>query len=79
MRRLNKEYTEAITGDLKSLPHEILIIWGKEDKFQKPKYSPMLEEAIPNSSLVWIDKAAHWVIDEHPDKVSELINEFMNL
>ncbi len=52
MRRLNKEYTEAITGDLKSLPHETLIIWGKEDKFQKPKYAPMLEEAIPNSSLV---------------------------
>ena len=38
----------------------------------------MLEEAIPNSSLVWIDKAAHWVIDEHPDKVSELISDFMN-
>lgn len=78
MRRLNKEYTEAITGDLKCFPHETLIIWGKEDKFQKPKYAPMLEEAIQNSSLVWIDKAAHWVIDEHPDKVSELISDFMN-
>ncbi|MGK2236840.1 MAG: 2-hydroxymuconate-semialdehyde hydrolase [Pseudomonadota bacterium] len=78
MRRLNKEYTQAIAGDLKSLPHETLILWGEEDKFQKPKYAPMLEEAIPNSSLIWLDKAAHWVADEYPDKVSELISEFMN-
>ncbi|MEM5508733.1 alpha/beta hydrolase [Pseudoalteromonas sp. AS71] len=78
MRRLNKEYTEAITGDLKSLPHETLIIWGKEDQFQKPKYAPMLEEAIPNSSLIWLDKAAHWVVDEQPEKVAELISDFMN-
>ena len=38
----------------------------------------MLEEAIPNSSLIWLDKAAHWVVDEQPEKVAELISDFMN-
>jgi len=34
MRRLNKEYTQAIAGALKSLKHETLILWGEEDNFQ---------------------------------------------
>ena len=37
----------------------------------------MLEKAIPNSSLILIDKAAHWVIDEYPDKVSKLISDLV--
>ncbi|MDO6567341.1 alpha/beta hydrolase [Alteromonas sp. 1_MG-2023] len=78
MRRLNKEYTQAIAGNLKTLSHDTLILWGDKDEFQKPKYAPMLEEAIPNSSVTWIEGAAHWVTDEQPKVVSKLLTDFLS-
>ncbi|ASM49981.1 hypothetical protein PESP_a1939 [Pseudoalteromonas espejiana DSM 9414] len=77
MRRLNKEYTQAIVGELKSLPHETLILWGEEDNFQKPKYAPMLAQAIPNSSLIWVEKAGHWCLDEQAEKILLLMSNFL--
>tara|TARA_R110000772_G_scaffold232416_8_gene343803 strand:+ start:2814 stop:3638 length:825 start_codon:yes stop_codon:yes gene_type:complete len=77
MRRLNSEYTQAIAGDLKALPHKTLVLWGDKDNFQKPKYAPMLTDAIPKASLIWLEDAGHWVIDEQPDKVCTLINTFL--
>jgi len=78
LRRLNKEYTQAITDELNNLPHQTLIMWGDQDPFQKPEYAPKLEEAIPNAKLVWIKDVAHWLIDEKPDEISEHINRFLS-
>jgi len=77
MRRLNKEYTQAIAGSLPTLTHETLILWGDKDEFQKPKYAPMLADAIPDSSIKWIEGAAHWVTDEQPESVSESLVAFL--
>ncbi|MBJ2137937.1 alpha/beta hydrolase [Paraglaciecola chathamensis] len=77
MRRLNKEYTQAIAGELKRLPHQTLILWGEKDNFQKPQYAPQLAETIPNASLVWLVNAGHWSIDEQPEKVTKLISDFL--
>ncbi len=77
LRRLNKEYTQAIAGELIHLPHETLILWGDHDNFQKPEYAPQLEQAIPNASLVWLVNAGHWSIDEQPEKVTKLIGDFL--
>ena len=77
MRRLNKEYTQAIADSLTNLPHETLILWGDRDEFQKPKYAPMLANAIPHSSIKWIEGAAHWVTDEQPEAVSELLEALL--
>ncbi|ANB24863.1 alpha/beta hydrolase [Alteromonas stellipolaris] len=77
MRRLNKEYTQAIAGALHNLPHETLILWGDKDEFQKPKYAPMLADTIPDSSIKWIEGAAHWVTDEQPEAVSESLVAFL--
>ncbi|MGO2279121.1 MULTISPECIES: alpha/beta fold hydrolase [unclassified Psychrobacter] len=78
LRRLNKEYTQAITDELNNLPHQTLIMWGDKDPFQKPEYAPKLEEAIPNAKLVWIEDVAHWLIDEKPDEISKHINQFLS-
>jgi len=77
MRRLNKEYTQAIAGDLKNLTHDTLVLWGDKDNFQKPDYAPMLADAIPGAKLVWIKDAGHWITDEQPEAVSRLIGEFL--
>ena len=78
LRRLNKEYTQAITDELSNLPHQTFIMWGDKDPFQKPEYAPKLAEAIPNAELVWIKDVAHWLIDEKPDEIGEHINQFLS-
>ncbi len=77
LRRLNKEYTQAIADEIKHLPHQSLVMWGDKDPFQKPEYAPKLVEAIPNAELVWIKEAGHWLIDEKPDEIGDRINEFL--
>jgi len=77
LKRLNNEYTQAITGELNKLPHQTLILWGDKDPFQKPEYAPKLAKEIPNAELVWIKDVGHWLIDEKPDEIGEHIDLFL--
>lgn len=76
--RLNPEYTQAIAGELKHIPHETLVLWGEHDEFQKPSYATKLAETIPKTSLVWIKKAGHWPMEEKPDDVIHYLMSFLN-
>jgi pimeloyl-ACP methyl ester carboxylesterase len=63
---LNPEYTLAIGDQLRRLEHETLIMWGRQDPFQRPSYAEQLRAAIPNARVAWIENAAHWVMGEKP-------------
>jgi len=76
-RRLNPEYTQAIASELKRLSHETLILWGRQDPFQKPAYAEKLRDAIPNARLKWIEEAAHWVMEEKPNEVAAELKAFL--
>lgn len=77
LRRLNKEYTLAVSDQLKQLPHKTLVLWGEKDPFQKPEYAPKLAAEIPNSDLIWVADAGHWLIDEKPTEVGENLIRFL--
>lgn len=77
LRRLNKEYTQAIADELKHLPHQTLVMWGDKDPFQSPDYALQLAQTIPNAELVLIKDAGHWLIDEKPAEIGERINQFL--
>lgn len=76
LRRLNPEYTLAIADELKHLPHQALIVWGRHDPFQKPEYAEKLRATLPNARLEWID-ASHWLTEERPEEVAEVIGNFL--
>lgn len=76
-RRLNPEYTQAIAGELQHLEHETLILWGRQDPFQKPAYAERLRDAIPHGELTWIDEAAHWIMEEKPAEVAAALQTFL--
>ncbi len=78
LRRLNPEYPKAIASELKHLPHETLIMWADKDIFQKPTYASKLKEAIPKAELVWIKDSGHWLIEEKPEEIRQLILNFLN-
>lgn len=77
LRRLNAEYTMAISDQLTRLEHDTLILWGRQDPFQKPLYAERLRAAIPNARLAWIEDAAHWVMEEQPDQVTAALTTFL--
>lgn len=76
LRRLNPEYTLAIADDLAHLPHETLILWGRHDPFQKPKYAEKLKTTLPNARLEWVE-AAHWITEERPQETAEILGAFL--
>lgn len=77
LRRLNKEYTQAIADELHNLPHETLVMWGDQDPFQKPEYAEKLASAIPRAELTWVRDAGHWLIEEKPDEIADRISQFL--
>jgi len=76
-RRLNPEYTQAIAGELKHLAHETLILWAENDVFQKPVYASQLQQSIPNSKLIWIKEAGHWLMEEKAEEVAGHLIAFL--
>ena len=77
-RRLNPEYTQAVAGELKHLAKETLIMWAENDVFQKPAYASKLQETIPNTKLIWIKNAGHWLMEEKPQEVSSHLIIFLD-
>ncbi|TDX23825.1 pimeloyl-ACP methyl ester carboxylesterase [Modicisalibacter xianhensis] len=76
LRRLNPEYTLAIADELKQLPHETLVLWGRHDPFQLPEYAEKLKATLPNSSIAWVD-AAHWITEECPEEIADIVGRFL--
>jgi epoxide hydrolase 4 len=55
----------------------VLMIWGDQDPYLLPSGLEGLEQYAPNSRVVHIPDASHWVTLEHPDRVAALVREFM--
>ena len=77
-RRLNPEYTQAIAEELAMLPHRTLILWGRQDAFQKPAFAERLAATIPDARLVFIEDAAHWIQEEKPAEVAAHLETFLD-
>lgn len=77
-RRLNSEYTQAVSEQLGHIEHPTLILWGREDPFQKPAYAQKLQQAIPGSRLHWFDEASHWIMEEKPQAVAAVLQAFLD-
>lgn len=78
-RRLNPEYTQAIADQLGQIDCPTLILWGRQDPFQKPVYAEKLQRAIPGARLKWFDQASHWLMEEIPDEVAAELNAFLKV
>jgi pimeloyl-ACP methyl ester carboxylesterase len=63
--------------DLHQITARTLIITGKDDKIIPYEHQKMLHERIPNNTWVQIEKAGHFIILEHPEKVAQTIENFL--
>ena len=57
-------------------PKPALLIYGEEDRNGTPENAQHLQQMLPDSRLEFIEQAAHFVIQERPELVSQLLGEF---
>ena len=63
---------------LKTLQIPTLVLWGRDDKVNRPAGGPMLLNLMPNAELVMTSHTGHWMQWERADLFNELATEFLS-
>lgn len=64
-------------AELRSLPHDMLIIHGREDRVIPAEISQRLFELTERSQLHLFGRCGHWVQIEHTDRFNRLVGDFL--
>lgn len=64
-------------ADIRALPHETLVIHGREDRIIPLEASLRLAELIPNSQLHVFGHCGHWTQIEHANRFARLVEDFL--
>jgi pimeloyl-ACP methyl ester carboxylesterase len=68
---------DALTIKYKRIRTPTLIIWGKEDRVVPLEIGERLNQDIPNSRLVVVDRCGHIPHEERPEKTLQIIEDFL--
>ena len=63
---------------LKRLQTPTLVLWGRDDKVNRPAGGPMLANLMPNAELVMTSHTGHWMQWERADLFNRLVAEFLS-
>jgi pimeloyl-ACP methyl ester carboxylesterase len=71
------DYRVAVRPELRRRLGEIrcpaAVVWGREDPYLRPGIALELAAEIPNARLTMLEGAGHFVMEERPDEVSEIM------
>jgi 2-hydroxy-6-oxonona-2,4-dienedioate hydrolase/4,5:9,10-diseco-3-hydroxy-5,9,17-trioxoandrosta-1(10),2-diene-4-oate hydrolase len=63
---------------LASLQTPTLVLWGRDDKVNRPAGGPMLQNIMPNAELVMTSRTGHWMQWERAELFNQLVVEFLS-
>jgi 4,5:9,10-diseco-3-hydroxy-5,9,17-trioxoandrosta-1(10),2-diene-4-oate hydrolase len=63
---------------LKQLTTPTLVLWGRDDKVNRPAGGPMLANLMPNADLVMTSRTGHWMQWERADLFNNLAVDFLS-
>jgi 2-hydroxy-6-oxonona-2,4-dienedioate hydrolase/4,5:9,10-diseco-3-hydroxy-5,9,17-trioxoandrosta-1(10),2-diene-4-oate hydrolase len=63
---------------LKHLQTPTLVLWGRDDKVNRPAGGPMLVNLMPNAELIMTSRTGHWMQWERADLFNRLVVEFLS-
>ncbi|MEP6922067.1 MAG: alpha/beta hydrolase [bacterium] len=69
--------SDEIIAKYKTISVPTLVVWGRQDRVIPIVIGEMLDEAIPHSRLVSIDRSGHVPQEETPEKIVPLILDFL--
>ena len=75
-----QRWVDAMTSaesDIRALPHETLVIHGREDRVIPLSNSLTLAQWIPNSQLHVFGHCGHWTQIEHAARFARLVGDFL--
>ena len=63
---------------LKTLTTPTLVLWGRDDKVNRPSGGPMLVEMMPNADLVMTSRTGHWMQWERAELFNRVALDFLS-
>jgi len=63
---------------LKRLQTPTLVLWGRDDKVNRPAGGPMLANLMPNAELVMTSRTGHWMQWERAELFNRLVSDFLS-
>ncbi|ETW22490.1 alpha/beta fold hydrolase [Mycobacterium gastri] len=63
---------------LKQLPNPTLVLWGRDDKVNRPSGATLLVNLMPNAGLVMTPRTGHWMQWERAELFNQLVTEFLS-
>lgn len=71
-----KSVTEFLEPTLPNIPHDVLLLWGKNDDATPLYQAERMEKGIKNSALVVIDDAGHYAFLDRPKYFASIAEAF---
>ncbi|CAJ1500130.1 alpha/beta fold hydrolase [[Mycobacterium] holstebronense] len=62
---------------LKELATPTLVLWGRDDKVNRPAGGPLLANLMPNADLVMTARTGHWMQWERAELFNRIVTEFL--
>ena len=63
---------------LRTLTTPTLVLWGRDDKVNRPAGGPMLLNLMPNAELVMTSQTGHWMQWERAELFNQVVAEFLS-
>lgn len=73
---LNANQTMALVDRHSTIKARTLILWGRDDPWQKSEDGIQLAREIPGAIFKGIENASHWVQQDSPERFSQALLEF---
>ena len=74
--QFDEKYTDEFEPLLGTIQIPVRIIWGGQDSWLDPAFAGHLHELLPNSELVLIPEAGHFVMEDAPEEVARELRDF---
>lgn len=71
-----KSVTEHLESTLPKIPHEILLIWGRNDDATPVYQGQRIEKGIKNAALVVVEDAGHYAFLDKPKQFARIAEAF---
>lgn len=71
-----KSVTEHLDSYLSNIPHDVLLLWGKDDEATPLYQGERMEKGIKNAALVTIDNAGHYAFLDRPKHFASIAKAF---
>jgi pimeloyl-ACP methyl ester carboxylesterase len=73
-----KSVTEYLESYLPQIPHQVLLLWGRNDVATPPYQGERMEKGIANAALVVIEDAGHYAFLDRPKHFAAIAKAFFN-